>query len=81
MKGDLREQMRMHKLTMNRGADETAIREHYNTLPEDDKGKDIWPFNSMLELLKKYDGVRIYKLKIHEEKKKNQENQDGSAEK
>ena len=81
VKGDLREQMRMHKLTMNRGADETAIREHYNTLPEDDKGKDIWPFNSMLELLKKYDGVRIYKLKIHEEKKKNQENRDGSAEK
>ena len=81
VKGDLREQMRMHKLTMNRGADETAIQEHYNTLPEDDKGKDIWPFNSMLELLKKYDGVRIYKLKIHEEKKKNQENRDGSAEK
>ena len=31
-------------------------------LPEDEKGKDYRPFNSMLKLIKKFDGLRIYKL-------------------
>ncbi len=60
---DLREQLRMHKLTMNCGATEAAIRRHYRQLPPREQGKDTKPFNSMLKLLKKYDGVRIYKLK------------------
>ncbi len=59
----LREQLRMHKLTMNYGATEAAIRRHYKKLPPRDQGKDSKPFNSMLKLLKKYDGVRIYRLK------------------
>ena len=62
-KDNLREQMRMHKLTMNRGADEAAIRAHYEGLPPREQGKDSLPFNSMLKLLKQYDGVRLYKLK------------------
>ena len=47
---------------MNRGADREAIRAHFNQLPENEQGKDIWPFNSMLQLLKKFDGLRIYHL-------------------
>ena len=61
--GDLREQLRMHKLTLDEGADEETILAHYNTLDPRDQGKAIWPFNSMLKLMKKYDGVRIYRLK------------------
>ena len=61
--GDLREQLRMHKLTLDEGADEETVLAHYNTLDPRDQGKAIWPFNSMLKLMKKYDGVRIYRLK------------------
>ena len=60
---NLREQLRMHKLTMNSGTTEAAIRRHYRQLPPREQGKDSKPFNSMLKLLKKYDGVRIYRLK------------------
>ena len=60
---NLRERMRMHKLTMDIGADEEAIKRHYRRLPKADKEKDFLPFNSMLKLLKKFDGVRIYKLR------------------
>ena len=35
---------------------------HYLSLPEEDQHKDWRPFNSMLKLLKKYDGLRIYQL-------------------
>ena len=35
---------------------------HYNTLPEKEQDKDWKPLNSMLELLKKFDGLRIYHL-------------------
>ena len=30
-------------------------------LSEDDKEKDWMPFNSMLKLVKKFDGLRIYR--------------------
>lgn len=58
--GDLREQMRCHKLAMNGKLTSDAIYEHYLGLSEEDKGKDWKPFNKMLELLKQYDGLRIY---------------------
>ena len=38
------------------------IRDHYFSLSEEDQDKDWKPFNSMLKLLKKFDGLRIYKL-------------------
>ena len=59
---DLREQMRMHKLVMDGDVSEAQIKEHYDNLSDDDKGKDWKPFNSMLKLIKKFDGLRIYKL-------------------
>ena len=58
----MREQMRCHKLAMDGIATTEEIREHYNALPEEDQNKDWKPFNSMLKLLKKFDGLRIYKL-------------------
>ncbi len=59
----LREQMRQHMLCMDSWEDENEIHIHYDQLPLEEQGKDWKPFNSMLKLLKKYDGVRIYKLK------------------
>ena len=59
---DLRERFRMHKLTMEGHPSEQEVFAHYETLSEEDKGKDWLPFNSMLELIKKFDGLRIYKL-------------------
>ena len=35
---------------------------HYEALPEEEKKKDFEPFNSMLKLIKKFDGLRIYRL-------------------
>ena len=58
----MREQMRCHKLTMDGTITADMIREHYLSLSEEDQGKDWKPFNSMLRLLKKYDGLRIYRL-------------------
>ena len=59
---DLREQMRQHALCMDAWRNEEEIFRHYQALPPAEQGKDWKPFNSMLKLLKKYDGVRIYKL-------------------
>ena len=58
----LREQTRMHKLMMNGELTRKNILEHYHSLSEEDQGKDWKPFNSMLKLIKKYDGLRIYTL-------------------
>ena len=58
----LREQLRMHKLAMDGDPDDQAIRAHYDALPESEKLKDYEPFNSMLKLVKKFDGLRIYSL-------------------
>ena len=66
MRGTLREQMRCHKLTMDGAITTEDIYEHYLGLSEEDQGKDWKPFNSMLKLLKKFDGIRIYKLDTEE---------------
>ena len=58
----LREQLRMHALAMNGNPSEVEIFAHYDALPEDEKKKDYEPFNSMLKLIKKFDGLRIYRL-------------------
>jgi hypothetical protein len=58
----LREQMRQHKLCMNGDFGELEIARHYLMLPEEVQGKDWKPFNSMLKLIRKFDGLRIYKL-------------------
>ena len=58
----LREQMRQHKLCMNGDFGELEIARHYLSLSEEDQGKDWKPFNSMLKLIRKFDGLRIYKL-------------------
>ena len=41
---------------------EEEIYAHYYTLSIEDREKDYEPFNSMLKLIKKYDGLRIYYL-------------------
>ena len=58
----LREQMRQHKLCMNGDFGELEIARHYLALPEEVQGKDWKPFNTMLKLIRKFDGLRIYKL-------------------
>ena len=62
-RGNLRERMRRHKLTLDAGPDGEAIRQHYFTLTREVQELDSLPFNSLLKLLKKYDGVRIYRLR------------------
>ena len=62
LRAALREQMRCHKLAMDGTVSMEDIREHYLSLPTEDQDKDWRPFNSMLKLLKKYDGLRIYHL-------------------
>lgn len=57
-----REQMRMHKLAMDPDATYEEIYDHFKKLPDEEKGKDAEPFNSMLRLIKKFDGLRIYHL-------------------
>ena len=58
----LRELWRMHKLTMDGDPTEAEVFAHYETLPEEEKEKDSAPFNSMLKLVRKYEGLRIYAL-------------------
>ncbi|MCR4751830.1 MAG: hypothetical protein K5852_05995 [Eubacterium sp.] len=58
----LREQLRVHKLAMDGCPSEKEVFAHYKALPEAEKEKDFKPFNSMLKLIKKFDGLRIYKL-------------------
>lgn len=58
----LREQLRRHKLMMDGELTSERIIEHYESLPEEDQDKDWKPFNIMLKLLKKFDGLRIYRL-------------------
>ncbi|MCR4747164.1 MAG: hypothetical protein K5836_01690 [Clostridiales bacterium] len=69
-KGDLydgkdkavREQLRMHTLAMDGNPAKEEIKAHYDALPLEEKRKDYEPFNSMLKLIKKFDGLRIYRL-------------------
>ena len=57
-----RETLRRHKLGMNGAVTSADIHTHYNELPESEQGKDWKPMESMLKLIKKYDGLRIYRL-------------------
>ena len=58
----LRELWRMHQQTMDGDPTEAEVFAHYETLPEEEKEKDSAPFNSMLKLVRKYEGLRIYAL-------------------
>ena len=56
----LREQMRCHKRCLDGELSEATIRQHFHDLSEDEKALDWLPFNSMLKLIRRYDGLRIY---------------------
>ena len=58
----LREQFRCHKLMMDGKLTHEEIRAHYKRLPKKYQDKDWKPFNKLLVLLKKFDGLRIYRL-------------------
>ena len=58
----LREQLRCHKLAMDGRLTRADIAAHYGHLSKADQGKDWKPFNNLLLLLKKFDGLRIYRL-------------------
>ncbi len=61
---DLREQFRMHKLAMSGNPTKKHILEHYRELPKEEKVKDYEPFNRLLKLIKKSDGLRIYREEV-----------------
>lgn len=63
-----RENKRIHKLMMDipddideKAFDELIVK-HYNGLDDSEKDKDTAPMNFMLELIKEFEGLRIYKL-------------------
>ena len=58
----LREQLRCHKLAMDGEPTSQEVSDHFFSLPEEEQDKDWKPFNTMLRLLKKFDGLRIYRL-------------------
>lgn len=58
----LREQLRCHKLCMNGRLTHDEIRAHFQRLPRVYRDLDWKPFNRLLELLKKFEGSRIYRL-------------------
>ena len=60
----LREQMRCHKMAMDGELTRENILKHYEDLPEAEKDKDWQPFNSMLKLVKRFDGLRIYQFAV-----------------
>lgn len=57
----LREQMRCHTLVLDGELPPAQIRARFDALPDAEKDRDWTPCNSMLKLLKKFDGVRIYR--------------------
>ena len=62
----LRERFRMHRLCLNGDPNEETIRAHYEALPPAEQQKDSEPFNSMLRLIRRFDGLRIYRLEDRE---------------
>lgn len=57
----LREQTRCHKLAIDGELSKEQIISHYKEhLPQYEKQKNYQPFNNMLKLMRKFDGVRIY---------------------
>ena len=67
LRGALREQTRRHKLTMDGHPTEAEAMDHYVNLPPSEQGKDWKPMQTMLRLIKKYDGLRIYRLRPESE--------------
>ena len=67
MRKALREQLRTHKLAMNGDPSEEEVFAHYQILPEEEQDKDWKPMVCMLRLIKKFDGLRIYRLDWEEE--------------
>ncbi len=57
-----REQRRVHRLMMTGEVTKESAAKHYSELPEAEQDKDIAPMNSMLKLIRQYDGLRIYRL-------------------
>jgi hypothetical protein len=56
----LREQLRCHRLATDGQQTREQILSRYQDLSKTDKEKNRQIFNSMLKLLKKFDGLRIY---------------------
>jgi hypothetical protein len=57
----LREQTRCHELVIDGELTKERVNSHYQEhLSEYDKQKNYQPFNNMLKLMRKFDGVRIY---------------------
>lgn len=57
----LREQMRCHNLVLDGELTKERIITHYQEhLSDYEKQQNYQPFNNMLKLMKKFDGVRIY---------------------
>ena len=57
--------MRCHKLIPDEELTKERILSYYQDhLPEFEKYKNYQPFNNMLKLMKKFDGVRIYQYYI-----------------
>jgi hypothetical protein len=57
-----REQRRVHKLMMDGEITAESALKHYNELPVEEQDKDTAPMNSMLKLIRQYDGLRIYRM-------------------
>ena len=57
----LREQMRCHQQAMDGELTREEILRHFEALPQEVRDKDWLPFNSMLKLVRKFDGLRIYR--------------------
>ena len=59
----LREQTRCHAMAVDGELTEEKILRHYrDCLPESEKEKDFQPFNCMLRLIRRFDGLRIYRF-------------------
>ena len=58
----LREQFRQHILMMEGKPSFAEVREHYSRLAASEKEKDYMPLNSMMKLIRNFDGLRIYKM-------------------
>lgn len=59
----VREQMRCHRDAIDgKDLSEEQIYKHYGELSDRNKEEDRLPFNSMLQLVRKFDGLRIYQF-------------------
>ena len=61
----LREQTRCHAMAMDGELTKEKILRHYrDTLTESEKELDFQPFNCMLRLIRRFDGLRIYRFAL-----------------